>query len=209
MSKEDEELNEVVQQMLRGDEEAFRRVYRNLQPALLRYLTLLVGVADAEDVAAETWAQVCRDLGKFTGDVDGFRGWVSTIGRHRALDHLRARSRRPVVDLPIEDLAERPTALDTEAVAMSLITTREALAMIGRLPRDQAEAVLLRAVMGLDAKTAGRVLGKRPGAVRTAAYRGLRTLARELEDSGGGEAETMSDVFRRPVTFWRRPTLNG
>jgi len=35
-----------------------------------------------------------------------------------------------------------------------------------------------------DAKTAARVLGKRPGAVRTAAYRGLRGLAEQLERSG-------------------------
>jgi RNA polymerase sigma-70 factor (ECF subfamily) len=41
---------------------------------------------------------------------------------------------------------------------------------------------MLRAVIGLDAATAARVLGKRPGAVRTAAYRGLRTLARRLGD---------------------------
>jgi RNA polymerase sigma-70 factor, ECF subfamily len=40
--------------------------------------------------------------------------------------------------------------------------------------------VLLRAVVGLDAAAAGAVLGKRPGAVRTAASRGLRTLARRL-----------------------------
>ncbi|MGW5234218.1 sigma factor-like helix-turn-helix DNA-binding protein, partial [Streptomyces nodosus] len=40
--------------------------------------------------------------------------------------------------------------------------------------------VLLRVVVGLDAPAAARVLGKRPGAVRTAAHRGLRRLAREL-----------------------------
>ncbi|HTX28443.1 MAG TPA: sigma factor-like helix-turn-helix DNA-binding protein, partial [Streptosporangiaceae bacterium] len=45
----------------------------------------------------------------------------------------------------------------------------------------QAEAVLLRAVLGLDAATAAKVLGKRPGAVRTAAYRGLHTLATRLD----------------------------
>ena len=33
---------------------------------------------------------------------------------------------------------------------------------------------MLRVVMGLDAKSAGAVLGKRPGAVRSAAQRGLR-----------------------------------
>ena len=52
-------------------------------------------------------------------------------------------------------------------------TTEAALAVIRSLPRDQAEAVMLRAVMGLDAKSAGAILGKRPGAVRSAAHRGL------------------------------------
>jgi RNA polymerase sigma-70 factor (ECF subfamily) len=50
------------------------------------------------------------------------------------------------------------------------------------LPREQAEAVFLRVVVGLDAKTAARVLGKRPGAVRTSAYRGVRRLAAAFDD---------------------------
>jgi predicted metal-binding membrane protein len=41
---------------------------------------------------------------------------------------------------------------------------------------------LLRVVVGLDAKTAAQVLGKRPGAVRTAAYRGLTHLAERLDN---------------------------
>jgi RNA polymerase sigma-70 factor (ECF subfamily) len=51
------------------------------------------------------------------------------------------------------------------------------------LPSDQAEAVLLRAVVGLDADSAGKILGKRAGAVRTAAYRGLRALAKRLDQT--------------------------
>jgi RNA polymerase sigma-70 factor (ECF subfamily) len=49
------------------------------------------------------------------------------------------------------------------------------------LPRDQAEAVMLRVVAGLDATHAAQVLGKRPGAVRVAAMRGLRRLAEHVE----------------------------
>ncbi|HLK75737.1 MAG TPA: sigma-70 region 4 domain-containing protein, partial [Streptosporangiaceae bacterium] len=64
--------------------------------------------------------------------------------------------------------------------AIDALATDAALALIATLPPDQAEAVLLRAVLGLDARTAAQVLGKRPGAVRTAAYRGLRTMERHL-----------------------------
>lgn len=162
-----------------GDESAFRTVYRTLQPVLMRYLRVLVG-DDADDVASEAWLQIARDLGTFRGDWHQFRGWAVTIGRHRAMDHLRSARRRPSVAAPVDQFADLLGAEDTAEAAIESVTTSEAMALIGTLPRDQAEAVLLRAVIGLDAETAGRVLGKRPGAVRTAAYRGLRRLAQEL-----------------------------
>jgi RNA polymerase sigma-70 factor (ECF subfamily) len=174
-------VDEALLRAQEGDPEAFRVLYRDLQPRLLRYLHTLAG-PDAEDIASETWLHVTRDLPAFTGDYDGFRGWVTTIARHRALDHQRRHARRPpALPVPAEDLATIPATDDTAQHAIDAISTDAALTLITTLPPDQAEAVLLRAVLGLDAQTAARILGKRPGAVRTAAYRGLRTLARELD----------------------------
>jgi len=168
-----------------GDETAFRLIYRALQSRLLRYLTVLVG-ADAEDVASEAWLQIVRDLRTFHGDWDGFRGWAATVARHRALDHLRCARRRPASAGPVELLApDLAAAHDPADEALETMDTDAAVALIGSLPRNQAEAVMLRAVAGLDAETAGKVLGKRAGAVRTAAYRGLRTLSRRLDQSNG------------------------
>lgn len=90
-----------------GDSVAFAALYRDLQPRLLRYATLLVG-QDAEDVTAEPWLQICRDLVRFHGDLDGFRGWCVTIVRHRALDHVRARDRRPVTPMSDTTVLDRP-----------------------------------------------------------------------------------------------------
>jgi RNA polymerase sigma-70 factor (ECF subfamily) len=173
-------LDAAVERMLAGDEHAFDEVYRAVQPGLLRYLAVLVGVADAEDVASETWGQAFRDLHRFTGGADGFRGWIATIGRHRGLDHLRARGRRPAVPMPTDMLPETQTATDSLDMTLEAMSTRSALDLIASLPPDQAEAVLLRVVLGLDAKAAAGVLGKRPGAVRTSAYRGLLNLGRRL-----------------------------
>jgi RNA polymerase sigma-70 factor (ECF subfamily) len=189
-------LDDAVRAMCAGDGDAFRVVYRSVHPTLQRYLEVLVGPFEAEDVASETWAQACRDLHRFDGDADGFRGWVTTIGRHRALDHLRRRSRRPQVD---RDLTGFEIAGDSDVLASvdESLGTASAIALIRTLPRAQAEAVMLRAVMGLDARTAGDVLGRRPGAVRTAAQRGLATLARLLEERER-PAATERDVFSPP-----------
>lgn len=175
-----------------GDEEAFRTLYRAVQPQLLRYVHTLVGPADVEDVTSEAWLQIARDLPAFRGDGDSVRGWAARIARNRALDHLRARSRRPVTGGSVDELVPLPDTADTAGEALEALATDRALAVIAMLPREQAEAVLLRVVMGLDSTSAARVLGKRAGSVRMATHRGLRRLAELLEDDGRHVSVTFS-----------------
>jgi RNA polymerase sigma-70 factor (ECF subfamily) len=190
---EPDPLDDAVAAMCSGDDDAFRLVYRAVHPTLLRYLEVLVGPSDAEDVASETWGQASRDLDRFQGGADGFRAWVTTIGRHRGLDLLRQRARRPqvVADLTVVD---PPDPVDHDLRVEDVLGTRHALALLRELPQDQAEALMLRVVMGLDARSAGQVLGKRPGAVRSAAQRGLRNLARRV-DSTEGRVWRRRDIF--------------
>ncbi|OKJ43569.1 RNA polymerase sigma factor [Streptomyces sp. CB01580] len=184
MLGDDAELTAAVLAAQGGDEDAFRTVYRAVQPRLLGYIRTLVGESDAEDVASEAWLQIARDLGRFSGDADRFRGWAARIARNRALDHLRMRGRRPAIGGDESELSDRPAASDTADEAMEALATGSTMSLIAQLPQDQAEAVVLRVVVGLDAKSAAQTLGKRPGAVRTAAHRGLKRLAELLRVNG-------------------------
>jgi RNA polymerase sigma-70 factor (ECF subfamily) len=180
---QDRVLEEAVVRAQEGDEEAFAMVYRTVHPGILGYTRGLVG-DDAEDVAAEAWLEITRDLRRFRGDANGFRGWTATIARHRALDHLRRQKVRPRSAFLDPAVLELPGGLSTHDEAIEAITTQQALRLIAALPQDQAEAVLLRVVVGLTGPAAARVLGKRPGAVRSAAHRGLKRLARQLNERG-------------------------
>lgn len=198
---DDAALTIVVRAAQAGDDDAFRAVYRCLQPGLLRYLRTLVGT-DAEDVASEAWLQIARDLQHFTGDGDAFRGWSATIARRRAQDHLRKLRRRPVPTATDAALTDLASTQNTAGEAMRALETDAAIALIAALPREQAEAVMLRVVVGLDAETTGKILGKRAGAVRTAVYRGLKRLAGQIDEAtGGGWSETAG------VTDRSRPTM--
>ncbi|WP_165985372.1 RNA polymerase sigma factor [Streptomyces sp. YIM 98790] len=183
MQGADSELSDAVLAAQRGDETAFGRVFRALHPRLLGYVRTIVAGPDAEDVTAEAWLHISRDLGRFHGDADRFRGWTTRIARNRALDHLRAHGRRPVELADDTAFAELPAAADTAEEALAAVATDRAVALVGTLPREQAGAVMLRTMMGLDAKQAGVLLGCRPGAVRTAAHRGLRRLAKVLAET--------------------------
>jgi RNA polymerase sigma-70 factor (ECF subfamily) len=176
-----EDLNRALRAARNGDEDAFRTLYRQIQPRLLRYVRMLVG-DDAEDVTSEAWLHIAKDLVSFKGDIDGFRGWTATIARHRALDHVRYHKRRPVETAPPDELPGLPAADDTETAALDSLSTHAALALIARLPRDQAEIIVLRVVVGLDVKSVAKIVGKRAEAVRTAAHRGLRRLEHLLND---------------------------
>ncbi|BCB76851.1 RNA polymerase sigma factor [Phytohabitans flavus] len=177
---QDEELAEALAAAVRGDATAFAALWRAHQPPLLRYLRVIVGES-AEDVASETWLQTARDLRGFNGSPAGFRVWLFTIARNRAIDERRRARRRPEAphDLSENDLPGRRPDVADDVVERS--ETDWALGVIATLPKDQAEAVTLRVVAGLDVAQTAQVLGKRPGAVRVAAMRGLRRLAQHAE----------------------------
>jgi len=160
-----------------GDEAAFLELWRALQPRLLRFLRV-VGCQDPDDVASETWLQVVRDLHKFSGGEDEFRRWLFAIGRHRAIDAARARSRRPAspVASGLDMLADAQLVEDQVLDGMSV---DGATALLSRLSKDQAEAVALRVIAGLETPDVAKILGKSQGAVRVALHRGLKALAED------------------------------
>jgi RNA polymerase sigma-70 factor (ECF subfamily) len=162
-----------------GDERAFAGLWRDLQPAVLRYLRVAAPAA-AEDLAADTWMSVIRGLARFRGDEAGFRALVFTAARHRALDWRRQVSRTPFAAVPVEAIEDRPAPDDPAEAVLEAQSTRAALALIAELPRSQAEVVALRMIAGLDIAQVARIVGKRPGAVRTLTHRGLRRLAERL-----------------------------
>jgi RNA polymerase sigma-70 factor (ECF subfamily) len=172
-------FDSVLTAAARGDERAFALLWRELQPGLLRYLEVVVPGA-AEDLASETWVDVVRSLARFQGDEQRFRSWTFTIARHRATDHRRRTVRRPAEPVPADRMPERAANDDPAATAMEHIATYRALSLIAELPHDQAEVVALRVVAGLEVDQVARIIGKRPGAVRVLAHRGLRRLAERL-----------------------------
>ncbi len=170
------EFPAVLEAASRGDEEAFGRLWHDLQPRLLRYFTVAVPGA-AEDLASETWLAVVRGLDRFRGNEPAFRAWVFTIARHEVLDWRRRAARRATEAMTMSDQNEPAAPDDPAAAALEGLSTRAALAVVASLPPDQAEAIVLRVVAGLGVDQVAGIMGKRPGTVRVLTHRGLRRLA--------------------------------
>ncbi len=82
----------------RGDEQAFRELYRRHNPALYQLLLRMLGGddQDAEDIAQETWVQAVKSLAGFRGS-SSFRTWLTAIGINRCRNLFRSRKRKNTV----------------------------------------------------------------------------------------------------------------
>jgi RNA polymerase sigma-70 factor, ECF subfamily len=166
-----------------GSEDQFAVLWRDANPALLRYLRVLAP-ENAEDIAAETWVHVVRSLPRFIGDEAAWRAWLFTTARRRLIDQARLRKRHPAEPLDDVSAAEMPRTPDAAQIALENLATESAMALVSQLPPPQAEVIMLRVVAGLDTEAVAELLGKTPGNIRVMAHRGLKKLEDLLGRAG-------------------------
>ena len=172
------EFGDVLAAAQSGDEAAVTRLYRDLHPVLVRFLSAQAsGVG--EDLAQNVWIGAAKRLDGFSGDERAFRAWMFTIARRQLIAYWRQQRRRPQLSVSPDEMSELANQnhddVDADALADAAVRS-----LVACLPRDQAEIVLLRVVAGLTAEEVGLVVGKRPGAVRVLQHRALRRLAKEF-----------------------------
>ncbi len=198
---------DVLARAQAGDERAFLALYRAAHPGLVRYLSVIAPDA-AEQVAAQAWADVIRELAGFGGSLDEFRVWLAGVGRRKAMEHLE-RDRGGRRDQPPRSRtapargSAQPPPTNRPARTAATAGTESALRMIADLPQNEAEALLLRCVMGIDDDAAASVVGMPRSTLRRAALRGLRGLSRRLEAAAGrhgGLDADASEVLQEPAS---------
>jgi RNA polymerase sigma factor (sigma-70 family) len=141
-----------------------------------RFLLAAVGPQEADDCFQETFLSALRAYPKLR-DARNLRGWVLTIATRKALDHWRARKRRP---LPVEELPERPVPERGDG-------DPELWRAVGALPPMQRAAVLHRYVLDLSYADVASALGCSEEAARASAAEGRKKLRAAVlagEESG-------------------------
>jgi RNA polymerase sigma-70 factor (ECF subfamily) len=174
---ENERFQELLGAAQAGREAAWAAMYSDLAPALLGYLRAQ-GAPEPEDLLAEVFLQMVRDIAGFAGEEVQFRAWAFTIAHHRLLDDRRYRALRPVEPVPPDALVE-PSGHDPGPAGEGVPDPRMRNAL-RRLPEEQRSVVLLRVLGDLSVAEVARVLGKTPGAVKAAQQRAMSSLKRQL-----------------------------
>jgi RNA polymerase sigma factor (sigma-70 family) len=127
-----------------------------------------VGRVDADDCFQETFLSALRAYPKL-GDGGNLRGWLITIAHRKAIDHHRAKGRRPV-----------PVAEVEEAAVSDPEPGGDIWAAVGALPPKQRAAVTLRYASDLPHAEIAAALGCSPEAARRSLHEGIKRLRKEL-----------------------------
>lgn len=188
-----------------GDESAFTMLVERHRVELRVHCYRMLGsFEESEDLVQETFLRAWKNLGGFAGR-SSFRAWLYRIATNACIDALDGRARRvlpqhlappsdPRIAMPprtdvawLQPFPDRlcepaaPGAAEPEAVVVTRETIELAfLAAIQHLPPRQRAVLLLRDVLGWQAKQAGALLGDSVASVNSALQRARATLREHL-----------------------------
>jgi len=173
------DLQDALARAQAGDRSAMTELYRAYAGPLLAYLSTQVRRReDAEDLLGEVFMSAMRDLGRFEGNLSGFRAWLYRIASNRAVDLARRTARRP--EDPLAIAIERPGDADPASEALGRVDRERLWRAVMALPGAQRQVVAMRLAGGLSAPEIAEALGKRVGAVKALQHRALLNLTKAL-----------------------------
>jgi RNA polymerase sigma factor (sigma-70 family) len=152
----------------------FEEIVAEHGPTVLRVCRAVLAQPDADDAWSETFLAALRAYPDLA-DGANVEAWLVTIAHHKAIDVLRAQSRRAV---PVASFAEGRSA--TEGLEPS---DDDLWAALRALPIKQRQAVAYHHVSGLPYAEVAAIVGGATDAARRAAHDGIRALRRRYLNS--------------------------
>jgi RNA polymerase sigma-70 factor, ECF subfamily len=175
--------HDLVARASQGDEQAIGILYDRYGGVLYAVAYRVVGQsADAEDVVIEAFAQAWRDAVRFEASRGSVAGWLTMIARSRALDVVRARSRRDRVtasaaaDQPQRSPAMGDWRADPSDSYDHAERRQQVQAALQTLSPPQRQAIELAFFEGLSQSEIAERLQEPLGTIKTRVRLGMQKL---------------------------------
>jgi len=191
---------ELLARVVEGDQGAFEELVRRHEKALVRWVWALLGdEEEARDVAQETFIKAYTHASRFNPRF-GFKTWLYTIARNRAISVLRKRGRQ-ATDIGIPARGEEGSAPKAEDDWISLaaddspdpreVTSAKEQAewlrrALDRLDEPHREVLRLKYFGDMKSQEIADLMGLEVGTVWSRVHHGLRKLKALAEELGHG-----------------------
>lgn len=135
---------------------------------VLRVCRAVAGPDDADDAWSETFLAALMAYPSLAPGAN-VEAWLVTIAHRKAIDIVRARSRRPI---PVAEIADAPSPDESSDAFHDLWP------FVAQLPPQQRQAVAYHYIAGLPHTQVAEIVGSTAAAVRRAASDGIASLRR-------------------------------
>lgn len=177
----------LIQQIARGDREAFGRFYDHYAPLVFTFaVRLLRDRSAAEDLLQEVFLQVWRQAGSYSQERGSPEAWIITITRSRGIDNLRSIRRRDRRLLPALEPSRADEGGKVESGAVESEARLVVPAALAGLPETQRLVLELAYFDGLTQMEIAARLGEPLGTVKTRMRAGLERLRQLLGAKAAG-----------------------
>ena len=146
----------------------FEKVVEQHGATVLRVARAVLGHADADDAWSDTFLAAMKAYPDLPADAN-VEAWLVTIAHRKAIDVIRATSRRAT---PVPDTPDRPSHDHAEGDHRGLTEA------VSALPTKQRQAVVYHYLAGLPYAEIATLLDSSAAAARRAAADGIATLRR-------------------------------
>jgi RNA polymerase sigma-70 factor (ECF subfamily) len=176
------ETAERARRAAEGDEEAFRRLVRELYPTLRRWALARTGDPDdADEVVQHTLIRMHRNLHRFSGR-SKLTTWLYRILSNIATDLERAqRARRATPVHALDDDIEAGTPDPLRSLHAGVLSDA-VRSFMESLPPRQRQVLELVDHQGRSATEVAEMLGIAPGSVRASLFKARRSVRRAVLD---------------------------
>ena len=160
---------------------AVAALYSDHAVSLIRLAYVMLGDrAAAEDAVQDAFFGLYRHWDRLD-DPGRALGYARTAVLNGCRSALRQAQGRQAAG---RKLALHPTSeASAEAAVLSREEREEVMRAVRALPDRQREALVLRFYLDLPEREIARIMGLRPGSVRSATHRALRALGQSLEET--------------------------
>lgn len=175
----EEQVQKLVQEAVKGNSESFGRIYDLYAPQLFNFVLSRVRNKQlAEDILQTVFLKAWNSLSKYQPNPKAkFSTWLFQIANFTIIDHWR--TKKEVVEIDkLENLVEFSSD-------PKLYENYDFLwKALDELPADYATIIHLRFIQDLDVSECAQVLGKTQVGIRVMQHRALKSLKKVLAKNG-------------------------
>lgn len=168
------DVESIVDRAVRGDTEAFGRLYDMYADRIYRHIYYRTSnIEDARDMTQEVFMKAWKALPRYKRTKTPFLGWLFTISHNSVVDYYRTKKDFAYLNdaIIVEDRDRGPEQLaearfDQQAVRRAIL----------QLSEDQQQVILMSFIEGFEYGEIAATLHKTEGNIRVLIHRALKKM---------------------------------